>query len=50
VRAVIGVVLLAALLGLWWMNTRLDERARDLDQPMPCSLDIDAACRFGFVR
>lgn len=48
VLVVLAVLLAVSLMLL--INIRLGQQARDLNRPMPCSLDNDAACRSGFVR
>lgn len=46
----IAAVLLLAVIGLFWMNSRVYPSSGDLSRPVPCSTHNEMMCRFGFVR
>ena len=46
----IAAVLLLAVLGMFWMNSRVYPSSGDLSRPVPCSTHNEMMCRFGFVR
>ena len=46
----LAVVLLLAVIGLFWLNSRVYPSSGDLSRPVPCSTHNEMMCRFGFVR